>query len=194
MEIRKAVLADLDGIARLYDAACDHLEAHENYPGWAKGVYPTRADVETGLRENALYAALVGERIVGSFLLRHRPETGYENVRWLTDDDYDRIYVVYTLVVHPDFLHRGIGTEMLRYIEALAAREHCSSIRLDVTQGNKPAARLYQKNGFQRVGTVSLGYEAYGLPWFDLYEKLLPKSGADGIQDREEKENVHGIQ
>lgn len=119
---------------------------------------------------------------------------GYENVRWLTDDDYDRIYVVYTLVVHPDFLHRGIGTEMLRYIEALAAREHCSSIRLDVTQGNKPAARLYQKNGFQRVGTVSLGYEAYGLPWFDLYEKLLPKSGADGIQDREEKENVHGIQ
>lgn len=43
MEIRKAVLVDLDGIARLYDAACDHLEAHENYPGWAKGVYPTRA-------------------------------------------------------------------------------------------------------------------------------------------------------
>lgn len=40
-----------------------------------------------------------------------------------------------------------------------------------VVKGNLPAERLYQKCGYQLVGTVSLGYEEYGIPWYDLYEK-----------------------
>ncbi len=173
LRIRKAVEADLDGVGKLYEDVCDYLDAHGNYPGWKKGIYPVRRDAERGMMANALYVARIGERTVGTVILTHEPEDGYGNGKWLTEDDYRRIYVVHTLAVHPDFLKCGIGTELLVFAERVAREEQCVSIRLDVVKDNVPAERLYQKCGYQWAGTVSLGYEAYGLPWYQLYEKLL---------------------
>lgn len=173
MQIRKASEADLDCIEKLYEDICGYLETHKNYPGWKKGIYPIRCDAEKGLMENALYVARAGKRIVGTIMLKHEPEEGYKNGRWLTEDDYEHIYVVYTLAVHPDYLKCGIGTELLMFAEREAQKEQCVSIRLDVVKGNIPAERLYQKCGYQFAGTVSLGYEAYGLPWYNLYEKII---------------------
>lgn len=171
--IRKASVTDLDAISTLYEALCDYLEAHTNYPGWIKGIYPTREDAEKGLREEALYVAEMDGKIAGTFMLWHEPEEGYRAGHWLTPDDYAHIYVIYTLAVHPDFLHHGIADKIFRFIECLAGKEGCISIRLDVVKGNVPAERLYQKFGYQCIGTVSLGYEDFGLPWFNLYEKVL---------------------
>ena len=134
-----SLLSDLEQIEFLYNDLCDYLEVHENYPGWAKGVYPTREDAERGIREN----------------------------------DYSRIYVLYTLAVHPGCLQHGFGMEILKYVEKLAEKEHCISIRLDVVKGNIPAEKLYQKNGYKFIDTISLRYEEYGLPWYNLYEKVL---------------------
>lgn len=175
IQIRKAVDADLDCIGKLYEDVCDYLEAHRNYPGWRKGIYPVRSDAEEGLMENALYIALIGKKTAGAFMLKHRPEEGYQNGKWLTVEDYEHIYVLYTLAVHPDFQKHGIGTELLMYAERVAREEKCVSIRLDVVKDNLPAERLYRKCGYQLTGTVSLGYEAYGLPWYHLYEKVLNK-------------------
>ena len=172
-QIRKAAEADLDQIEKLYEDICDHLETHTNYPKWKKGNYPARCDAEKGVMANALYIALLGDKTVGSVILKHEPEEGYRNVKWLTEDDYSRIYVIYTLAVHPGFLNCGVGTELLMFAEQTAREERCMSIRLDVVKGNLPAERLYQKCGYQLVGTVSLGYEEYGIPWYNLYEKLL---------------------
>lgn len=173
IHIRKAAEADLDYIERLYEDICDHLERNINYPGWKKGIYPARGDAEKGLMENALYVAQVEERIAGAIILKHEPENGYQNGEWLTEDDYRYIYVIYTLAVHPDFLKCGVGTELLELAEQAARKEGCVSIRLDVVKGNIPAEQLYQKCGYRFAGTVSLGYEEYGLNWFQLYEKVL---------------------
>ena len=173
IHIRQAVKEDIDCIEKLYGDICDYLEMHRNYPGWKKGVYPARSDAEDALMENALYIARVGEQAAGTVILKHGPEDGYKKGRWLTEDDYRYIYVVHTLAVHPGFLKSGVGTGLLTYAEQVALREGCVSIRLDVVKGNIPAERLYQKCGYQFTGTVSLGYEAYGLPWFHLYEKVL---------------------
>ena len=78
------------------------------------GIYPVRCDTEKGLMEDALYIARLGDQTVGSMILKHEPEEGYSNGRWLTEDDYSRIYVVYILAVHPAFLKRGIGTEHMK--------------------------------------------------------------------------------
>ena len=83
------------------------------------------------------------------------------------------IYVIYTLAVHSHFLYCSVGTELLLFSERVARREGRVSLRLDVVKGNAPAERLYQKCGYRLAGTVSLGYEAYGHPWFHLYEKIL---------------------
>lgn len=171
--IRKAVESDIEEIKELYDDLCDYLEEHENFPGWKKDIYPVREDAEKGVKENALFVALIEEKIVGTFILRHKPEAGYKNATWLTENDYSRIYVVYTLAVHPEFMKYGVGQAMLQFAEKFAIEEGCISIRLDVVKGNIPAERLYVKSGFRFIDTVSLGYEEYGLPWYNLYEKVL---------------------
>lgn len=173
IQIRKAMETDLKDIGKLYEDICGYLEAHRNYPGWRKGIYPTRLDAENGLKANALYIARTGDKTAGSIILKHEPEEGYRDGKWLIEDDYEHIYVVYTLAVHPHFLKCGIGTELLMFAEQVAREEQCVSIRLDVVKDNVPAERLYRKCGYQLTGTVSLGYEAYGLPWYNLYEKLL---------------------
>lgn len=173
IRIRKAVEKDLDCIANLYEDVCDYLETHKNYPGWKKDIYPLRGNAEKGLAANALYVARIGGKTVGTVILSHEPEDGYRNGKWLTADDYRHIYVVHTLAVHPDFLKCGIATELLAFAERMAREEQCISIRLDVVKDNVPAESLYQKCGYRLIGTVSLGYEAYGIPWFHLYEKLL---------------------
>lgn len=173
IQIKKAVKADLDCIEKLYEDVCDYLETHKNYPGWKKHIYPTRCDAENGLMTDSLYIARIGKETVGTMILKHEPEEGYKNGNWLTEDDYKHIYVIYTLAVHPDFLKCGIGKELLSFAEQTAREEQCISIRLDVVKDNVPAEQLYQKCGYQLIGTVSLGYEAYGLPWYHLYEKLL---------------------
>lgn len=173
IHIEKAVESDLDSIGKLYEDICGYLETHRNYPGWKKGVYPIRQDAEKGLAADALYIARIGAETAGTIILNHEPEAGYRNGKWLTTDDYRYICVIHTLTVHPDFLKCGIGTELLMFAEQVAREEQCISIRLDVVKENIPAEQLYQKCGYQPAGTVSLGYEADGIPWFNLYEKLL---------------------
>lgn len=173
MRFTRAEWSDLEAVGDLYDALCEHLSAHGNGPGWRKGVYPTVEDARAGIEDGALYVLKEHGAVVGAMTLRHRPEAGYAKVRWLTEDDYDHIYVIYTLAVHPDFLKRGMGAMLLEQAERLARAEGCRSLRLDVARGNVPAENLYRKCGYQCVGTADLGYAAYGLPWFNLYEKVL---------------------
>lgn len=118
-----SLLSDLEQIEFLYNDLCDYLEVHENYPGWKKGVYPTREDAERGIREN----------------------------------DYSRIYVLYTLAVHSGCLQHGFGMEILKYVEKLAEKEHCISIRLDVVKGNIPAEKLYRKMGISSLTRLVSG-------------------------------------
>lgn len=173
VKIKKATRADLDGTAELYDAVCDFLEAHENFPGWKKGIYPARADAEAALSNDSLYIAAADGRTVGTFALKHTPEKGYEGAAWLTPNDYSRILVLYTLAVHPNYYGHGIGEKLIDYALKTARSKGCVSVRLDVVRGNLPAEKLYRKCGFSFIETRSLGYEEYGLPWFNLYEKLL---------------------
>ncbi|MBQ3049599.1 MAG: GNAT family N-acetyltransferase [Oscillospiraceae bacterium] len=173
MEFIKADSLHIAEIGRLYDELCDYLCEHGNYPGWKKDVYPTVNDAADGVKEGALYIAVEGGKIAGAVILRHKPEDGYKNVEWLTENDYEKIYVIYTLAVHPNYLRTGVGKGLLDFAEQIARENGCVSLRLDVVKGNIPAESLYEKFGFKYIGTTSLGYEKYGLPWYDLWEKVL---------------------
>ncbi|MGL4849615.1 MAG: hypothetical protein ACRC28_11960 [Clostridium sp.] len=48
---------DIDEIELLYNELNDSLEEGINYPGWKKGVYPTREDAIKGIDEGNLYIA-----------------------------------------------------------------------------------------------------------------------------------------
>lgn len=164
---------DIDALEQLYDNLNDYLEGTINYPGWKKGVYPIRQDAVVGIQEGCLYVATEHNQIIGSMILRHKPEPAYYTATWQRDLDYSEVLVIYTLVVCPKKLQEGIGQRMLEYAEQYAKGKKIKALRLDVYEKNTPAIRLYQKCGYQYIDTVSLGLEDYGLDWFRLYEKLI---------------------
>lgn len=173
IEIERASWADIDELEKLYDDLNDHLAATTNYPGWMKGVYPIREDAVDGIEDNSLFVARCDGKIAGSVILNHVPEEAYKEVRWKVDVDYSRIFVVRTFVVHPRFLHKGIGRALLDYTFRLAQSHGIKSIRLDVYENNTPAISLYEKCGFEYIDAVDLGLGCHGLNWFKVYEKLV---------------------
>lgn len=173
MEFIKGTLHDLDELEELYRDTIDDLDAHINYPGWKKDIYPDRETAKEGIEEGHLYVLKDNGHIVGSVILRHVPEEAYEKADWKCDLDYQNIIVVYTLLVHPDARHKKAADILMDAIITYARRLHMKAIRLDVTQGNTPAIHLYQRHGFDYIDTIDLGYGEYGLDAFALYQLLL---------------------
>lgn len=163
MKIRKGIQTDIDGLEKLYNDLNDYLSSHTNYPGWRKGIYPTREDAVKGIEENNLFLAVEDNRIVGTVILRHEPEEGYQQADWHVDLDYSEILVVYTLAVHPDYRQQGAGKKLMEFVLGYAKKAGMKAVRLDVYEKNIPAIKLYEKMGFEYIDTVDLGYGMYRL-------------------------------
>ncbi len=164
---------DIDELEQLYNDLNDHLAKGINYPGWKKDIYPVKQNAVDGIRNGTLYTAKRNGKIVGSVILSHEPESAYHTAKWQFESDYSDVFVVHTLVIHPEFLKCGIGKALLNFSIDHSIKYIAKSIRLDVYEGNSPAIRLYEKCGFKYIDTVDLGLGNYGLHWFKLYEKLL---------------------
>ncbi len=173
IKIRLVTEKDVDVLEKLYDDLNDYLESTINYPGWKKGVYPTRQDAVDGIEDGCLYVATHNEDIVGSVILRHKQEPSYSTVTWQAMLEDSQVLVIYTFVVTPKYLQHGIGKKILDFAYKYASNTNMKALRLDVYENNYPAIKLYENGGYHYIGTVSLGLEEYGLNWFKLYEKLL---------------------
>lgn len=171
--IEKGTVCDIDQLGQLYNDLNDFLKDGINYPGWIKNVYPTRENAVKGVADGNLYVAKIAEKIVGSIILSHEPESAYHDVTWRIHADYSSIFVVHTFAVHPAYLKSGIGMSLMNFAVQHCGQEYAKSIRLDVYENNMPAIRLYEKCGFEYVDTVDLGLGKHGLDRFRLYEKLL---------------------
>lgn len=171
--IKKGVLQNVDELEQLYDSLNDYLAKGVNYPGWKKGIYPIRESALKGVESDCLYIACYDEKIVGSVIINHEPEKAYHEVAWGIDEEYDNIFVIHTLVVHPDYLSLGIGKKLMDFSIQLGKEMGIKSIRLDVYEKNIPAIGLYERSEFKYIKQVDLGLGHYGLDWFCLYEILL---------------------
>lgn len=171
---KKGRMEDLNEIEQVYERINDFLESNINYPGWIKGVYPTRENARDAILNRNLHVARYQQTIVGTVILNHQPECGYDLAEWNYESvDYSDVFVIHTLVVHPDYLKCGIGLDLMNYIEDYSRTVGMKALRLDVYESNLPAIRLYEKCGYQYVATVDLGLSQYGLDQFKLYERVL---------------------
>ncbi|MEX0608684.1 MAG: GNAT family N-acetyltransferase [Balneolaceae bacterium] len=59
-----------------------------------------------------------------------------------------KVFKIHDVAVHPDARGLGIGTKMLKKVEAEAQEMGCSRITLEVREDN-PAQKLYEKVGFE---------------------------------------------
>ncbi len=173
LEIKQGTEQDIQEISVLYDTVTEYLESHTNYPGWKKGIYPTRTDAEEAAKEGTLYVARLSGEIAGSVIVNQKQEKGYDSVPWKNGAVVEEVAVIHTFMVHPDYLRSGTGRLILEFAEKKAEEEGRKVIRLDVYEHNAPAIRLYESSGYEYMGTADLGYGTFGLNWFRLYEKLL---------------------
>ena len=173
IEVRLGTNADVESLAILYDELLDYLEETINYPGWKKGVYPVKDDAMAGVEAGTLYVATHENEIIGSMILRHECEGPYQTAPWRVQLSEEKVFVIHTFVVSPQYLSQGVGQKLLTYAMELARKNGVKALRLDVYEKNEPAIRLYEKVGFQWVTKVSLGLECYGLDWFMLYEMVV---------------------
>lgn len=175
--IQKGSPGDIPGLVTLYDEINDALEAGVNYPGWEKGVYPTRQDAVSGIAEESLFVIKEGARIIASVILNHHQEEIYASVRWRRVCADDRVLVIHILAVHPEYQSQGLAKRLLAFALRYAADHGMESIRLDVYEKNTPAIRLYEACGFAYIATVDLRLSEYRQERFRLYEMLLKKDG-----------------
>lgn len=172
-EILPGLQKDVEDIVSLYDTVTGYLESHINYPGWRKGIYPTREDAQKGINEGTLSILKIQGKIAGSIVVNGKQEKGYESVTWKSPAKQSDVAVIHTFMVHPDYKKMGFGEKLLEFAEETAKKQGKDVIRLDVYEKNAPAIRLYKRMGYCFAGTADLGYSEYGLDLFQLYEKRV---------------------
>ena len=82
LSIEQGNHADLNEIEQLYNDLHDALATGINYPGWIKGIYPIREDAIKGIEDCTLFVARSDHKIIGSMILNHEYEKGYDSVTW----------------------------------------------------------------------------------------------------------------
>lgn len=165
--------ADIDELEKLYDVINDYLDAGENYAGWTKGIYPSRATAEAAIYENSLFVLKTNCVIIGTVIMNHKCEDAYNEAVWGIDASADEVIFVHTLVIHPDYMKRGLAELIMEYAKSYAIGQNAKAIRLDCTVHNTPAMALYEKCGYKFIGIVDLRLEYKHLKWFNLYEYIL---------------------
>jgi GNAT superfamily N-acetyltransferase len=99
-------------------------------------------DFRVRLSQRAQWAAKVDGSFVGT-------------VGGMLIDEGDGPHLI-SMWVHPDGRGQGIGGLLVRAVLDWARDSGHERVRLWVTEGNKPAERLYAKNGFVRTGESQL--------------------------------------
>lgn len=79
--------------------------------------------------------------------LRGTAMAGYDGHRgWL-----------YSVAVHPDQRHRGIGRQLVRYALRALAERGCAKVNLQIRADNIEVQAFYEALGFQREERISMG-------------------------------------
>lgn len=190
-----ADMNDLEAVSMIYDRIHEDLAKTVNYPKWPYHVYPSYQSAYEAISQKELYVYRIDHQIVGSVILNHKQNSGYEQAQWLVDANEDEVLVVHTLAVDPCQKGQGYAGHILKQIQLLALKLNCLAIRLDLTQNNIPARNLYQKHGFYFTGLADLHRQEDGIDYCEMYEynlqnprdrlQLIEKTVNDFVTERD---------
>lgn len=173
LTIRQANIKDTDSILKFYEELIDQIKDNKHTPQWENGVYPKEENIKKSIKSNEMYIGEIDSKIACAMVLDHNANKGYENIKWLTDVDFNNVYVIHLLAVTPEYNNRGFAKQLLNFAFDKAKNEGMKSIRLSIMNGNIPAEKLYQKQGFEFVGSMEVYDEDRGLKFFNVGEKII---------------------
>ena len=148
LRVRRADMSDLDDLLALEHGAFDGDRMN-------RAQYRRHLDSDSA---QVMVASAGRHNLVGSLVLFFRKRS--------------RVARVYSLATRPEARGQGVGATLLQAAITAAARRGCRVLRLEVRTDNAAAIRLYQREGYRRIGEYRHYYEDGADAW--RYEKLLP--------------------
>jgi ribosomal-protein-alanine acetyltransferase len=145
--VRRADMSDLDLLVALEQQAFSGDRM-------SRAQYRRHLDSESA---QVLVASAGGHHILGAIVLFFRRGS--------------HVARVYSLATRPEARGRGVGAALLQAAATHAARRGCRALRLEVRVDNTAAIRLYEREGYRRVGEYGHYYEDAADAW--RYEKRL---------------------
>ena len=148
MEIRNAIISDLDTVMDIYAAARSFMRAQHNPTQW-QGGYPSRELVLSDIESGNLYVVCEGEELLAVFFFKVGEDETYKIIydgEWKTGEPYA---VIHRVAVRKS--GRGIAAEIFGYCYARHA-----NLRIDTHEDNLPMQRALLKNGFLYCGRIYL--------------------------------------
>lgn len=149
---------------RMYKNAIAHMN-EIGIPQWDE-IYPSEEFIREDIDLDEMVIGLSDDRVVCAFTVNQDCDEQYENGDWRYPDL--SFSVIHRLCVDPNYQGRGVGSQILHYIEDTLRSETIESIRLDAFSQNPIALRLYAKHGYNKVGEVTFRKGV-----FYLFEKKL---------------------
>ncbi|MBR5329656.1 MAG: N-acetyltransferase [Firmicutes bacterium] len=145
MNIRKATLADLDEIMRVYAAAKEYMVATGNKSQWNNG-YPQRELIENDIAKEQCYVCEEnGIKGVFAFILGEDHTYNYiEDGAWKNERPYGTVHRIGS-----DGTSRGIFNAALDYCKTVIP-----DLRIDTHENNHVMQKLILNYGFERCGII----------------------------------------
>ncbi|RHO21788.1 GNAT family N-acetyltransferase [Amedibacterium intestinale] len=154
--IRVAAFSDLNRVEDSHKKHFTYERKNGAFTVFKEGVYPTRQDAETALRNDELYICEIENEYIGIIIFSRKQPIDYESINWKYQTDNSKIAIIHLLMVRPSMKGKGIATELIRFAIDLAKEQGCEVIRLDTGEQNIPAVSLYKKMGFEIAEITSM--------------------------------------
>ncbi len=168
MEIIAAQVTDMEIIYCLLEK-CGRYLFESGIDQWQPSLdYPNRNDVTQDIAAQTLFVAKTDADVQGVITLNQDQPPEYVPVAWQCNRQ--PILVVHRLAVDPGCHQQGIGSYLMEFAQEYALRKGFAAIRLDAYSHNPRSLRLYQKCGYQNVGTIRFPGRQYP---FYCFEKIL---------------------
>lgn len=118
-----------------------------------QGPYPTTEDIGLDLAHGAGWVLCDNGQVIayGAAIFDGEPAYAQIEGQWLTEGPY---VVVHRLAVADQAKHRGVATEFMRRVEALAQMRGIGSLRVDTNFDNGYMLRILSTLGFTRCGEI----------------------------------------
>ncbi len=169
--IRKATAGDIPDVAGIYEAIVA-LEAERKMTGWQPGIYPTGRVAMATLEKDQLFVMEKDGYIVATGILNQEQVAEYALCDWQDKSPDDKVMVLHTFCVDPNWSGLGYAREFLQFYEDYARQHGCSCLRIDTNAINTVARAMYKKHGYREAGIVKCSFN--GIEDIDLV--MLEKS------------------
>lgn len=151
----KTQQCDLGDVVSLYDEVLADKK-NLKYSNWERGVYPTEEFAADAIARGAMFFYEEDGVREGGVVLDSRQPDDYKKIDWLYFAQDNKILVVHTLFIRPQFTGRGAASRLLADVENYGRENGYEIIRFDTYHDNMPARRLYQKNGYREAGMTDI--------------------------------------